>query len=258
MRVKRLFVIAVFSDDENSEEIIGNAKELWFKYSAHASSGRLFHVHVDCKSVDRMITLDKSKLTISMKAEIGDVSTSESDTGIYIVAHGYDLTISACKLAPEAMAELIPHLAISQIRKACLIICRSDSNQRTRDDVKAVYGNLTFLTAFCVKLEDYKLTPMIAGWERFITICRPGMEEDDKPVTGEDGKAAFAKGDLEKLYGKKYQKIHQGICFHVWCDHRSGMAKNVINTKLHEMKHVYQYRDDGAVVVTEGWTDKTK
>lgn len=258
MRVKRLFVIAVFSNDENFAEIIGNAKELWRKYSAHASSGQLFHVYVDSASVERMATLDESKLKTSIEDGKGDVSTSESDTGIYIVAHGYDLTISACKLAPVAMAQLIPHLKISKIRKACLIICRSASNQRTPEEAKHIYGNLPFLQAFCVALGDQGITPMIAGWERFITICRPGMEEHDKPVTGEDGKAPFPPEELEKLYGKKISKNPSGNVFPRLVRPPIGEGKNVIHKKLHEMKHVYQYRDGGAVVVTEGWTDKTK
>jgi hypothetical protein len=252
VQVKRLFVVAVFAavdDFENTEEITGNARQLWNKYSPRADSGCMIHVKVRSPT-ERMESLDSGRIDVKMIEEKGSISLDEDNCGMYIVAHGYDLEHSACCLSPKAMAELVVYLKIKTLRKACLIICRGASHRR---DEESPYGSKTYLVDFCEILGKLGLVPMIAGWERFITICRPGMPPVMK---GRNGVEQIPVEELPSYYGKKVSQYKSGNVKPRLVRPPGSQSTYDINPDLHKMKFVYQFREGKVELVTEGWSDK--
>ncbi len=238
MQVKKLFIIGILCNGEDKDEIMGSAKALWNKYAAVGDKAL---IHVDASQMDRRGAFDERKIRAEIVHSQGSVSDAdgEQNVGVYLVGHGYDIAPAGVgNFNAQALADLIHWFEPQAIRKLCMVVC---SAGRPEDRLE---GNPSLLQKFCAALAGHKLTPMIAGWERFVTVCRPGLGGTIRKTNS----SYYTEEELAPMYGKKIASRDS--------NRKIVRPGGKPNETLMAMKQVYVWRGEVATPANDGWSDK--
>jgi hypothetical protein len=237
MKAEHVIVIAV-NTGYLPEEIYGGAVALTNRYGAY---------YID---VDTPVALPSAsqwqnyiethgRLKID-RAYVDMISGESKDVGVYVVAHGGGGMVAM--LTGDQWALFIKELGFKNIRKLCIVSCNSAST--------SAKVQTCFIEKLCEAL--CPLTPMVAGWDGFVTVAEPGMPgpihnslNANNPRTAEyysESESNQIKFNAQKLAKKK---VIAPI----------ATASPQLKDKL---KVVYQWRDGNLVTVplTE-WSDKS-
>lgn len=161
-------------------------------------------------------------------------NADKAGLGVYMIFHhsmsaGNDFYGVSTELVVPNLANLVKTLGYKQIRKLAAVGCRTASRinksaLNTQNNWEKT-GKDLFLARFCMLLaEKHNLTPLIRGWDDFVTICYEGNPEWPKDKVAEEGQK-YNKGGLhrciqysEKAQGKEQKLVSRAYMATGWSD----------------------------------------
>lgn len=161
MRVTTLYIININPHDN---EAIAGAAALFDRNRQKNPSTRIVQVEVDAI----LMGLDDD---IKPKYIQGDATPPrDENVGAYIVGHGTSDGILGCD--GGRIGKIFKLLGIPKVRKLCLLACAVAAD-RSQDGGSAAVQKRA-IEEICQDLQGEGYTPMIAGWDDFVTVCAAG------------------------------------------------------------------------------------
>ena len=234
MRVNTLYIININPDDN---EAIAGAAALFERNRQKNPSTRIVQVEVDAI----LMGLDD----IKPKYIQGDATPpSDENVGAYIVGHGTSDGILGCD--GERIGKILKLLGIPKLRKLCLLACAVAADRGQDGGAAAVQKRA--IEEICEDLKGQGYTPMIAGWDDFVTVCAAGNESQ------------FTKAELEQL--KTGQSISPKSKPENFGKKVATKGKLLVQQKYRSHKFTCQWVHNSVKQIplgpaVGGWSDKT-
>jgi hypothetical protein len=295
MQTSKIHVLAV--DGINSfDEVEGSARGLAFKYGTRLSGSGMAMSKVTLRMLRKKSgNLDNANeqnimdyIAETIVQDAAPVEDGES-IGIYVVGHYTNLIGCLGFLHPKSLACYIGSLIAREdkgnkgaLRKICLVACDAASEEMfDMDNSRELCAQAkSYVQKLCVQLHALDMHPMVAGWDRFISVVYPGMQmavdlthnkesfEQGKlqwpssmqqssslpsEVTGKEGKGEKEEIPGASFIGRKFvtpsRSVSAAKSTNVLVKNRSGIYKN-------KLVFVYDSEKNAIVPKSEGWSDK--
>jgi hypothetical protein len=240
MIVKKLFIVSILADNWTSNddtEIFPGGRALFNKYRGSMSNDNIALFEFDLR-VSQPATPAKPVRGAA------DAAVLEENAGVYVLGHGTSgppPTLGGLE-APAVAAILKNNVGLKAIRKLVLMSCTLAKTP----DPNGI-GPSVFISRLCESLKP--LTPMIAGWDNYVSVISETTEEFRVSLPG-DAFKSYKKGAAgsDAFYGKKVTKINP--------NHGDKHARTVTTELREQHKAVWGVVDDKVVRLNERWHDR--